>query len=93
MKYRVSSISTRYPFHPGALVGALVGIGGGYRGRHPRGAGVPPPSLHYSRAAAPKKKARWEKTAAVKPCNHTCLDGQDDNGKDDDINMIIDIDR
>ena len=25
------------------VVGALVGIGGGYRGRHPRGAGVPPP--------------------------------------------------
>ena len=29
------------------VVGALVGIGGGYRGRHPRGAAVPPPSLHY----------------------------------------------
>ena len=27
-----------------------------------------------TRAAAPKKMARWEKTAAVKPCNHTCLD-------------------
>ena len=46
-----------------------------------------------TRAAAPKKMARWEKTAAVKLCNHTCLDGQDDNGKDDDFYMIIDIDR
>ena len=46
-----------------------------------------------TRAAAPKKMARWEKRAAVKPCNHTCLDGQDDNGKDDDFYMIIDIDR
>ena len=37
-----------------------------------------------TRAAAPKKMARWEKTAAVKPCNHTCLDGQDGDGNDDD---------
>ena len=36
---------------------------------------------------------RWEKTAAVKPCNHTCLDGQDDNGKGEDFYMIIDIYR
>ena len=27
--------------------------------------------------------ARWEKTAAVKLCNHTCLDGQDGDGNDD----------
>ena len=46
-----------------------------------------------SLAAAPKKMARWEKTAAVKLCNHTCLDDQDGNGKDDDFYMIIDIDR
>ena len=27
---------------------------------------------------------RWEKTAAVKLCNHTCLDGQHGDGNDDD---------
>ena len=47
-----------------------------------------------SLAAAPKKMARWEKTAAVKLCNHTCLDDGDDqeDDSDGDICMIIDID-
>ena len=37
---------------------------------------------------------QWEKTAAVKLCNHTCLDDGDDQegDSDGDICMIIDID-